>query len=115
MPFINTKTNISLSKETKVKIKKEFGKLISLFPGKSEDWLMVGFDDKEGNLFFQGSDAPCAMVEVKVYGSLPSSSLLNDFTSKATAILTKTTAIPSDRIYIKYEGIENWGWSGSNF
>ena len=43
MPFIETKLNIRLTPEKEANIKEKLGKAISLFPGKSEYWLMLRF------------------------------------------------------------------------
>ena len=53
MPFIHTRTNISLSRKQKETVKKDLGEAISLIPGKSEQWLMVGFEDS-CPLYFAG-------------------------------------------------------------
>ena len=45
MPFINSKISITISKEQETKLKTELGKAIELIPGKSENWLMTGFED----------------------------------------------------------------------
>ena len=56
MPFININTNVSVSKEQEVAVKTRLGKAIELIPGKSESWLMVGFEG-EHPLYFRGSDS----------------------------------------------------------
>ncbi len=114
MPFINSKVSVAMSKEKKESVKKKLGEAISLIPGKSESWLMVGFEDSY-DLYFKGNqDAPTAFIEVKVYGSAPSDAL-NEMTGAISDIFSGEIGIPKDRIYIKYEEVENWGWNGSNF
>jgi len=115
MPYINIKTNVNLEDTQKEKIKSLFGSLISLFPGKSEEWLMIGFDDELSNLYFKGSSLPCGIIDVSIYGPLPSNELLETFTSKATKIIEDIANIAKDRIYIKYSSVRDWGWNGSNF
>ena len=46
MPFIDCKVNIDVSKQQELELKDEFGKAISLIPGKSENWLMVNIEPK---------------------------------------------------------------------
>ncbi len=46
MPYISTKTNIELAKEKQDALAAEYGRIISLVPGKTERWLMLSFDDK---------------------------------------------------------------------
>ena len=68
MPFINTKTNISLSRKQKENVKKELGKAISTIPGKTEQYLMVGFEDSM-SLYLAGDILePCAIVTVEIFG-----------------------------------------------
>lgn len=113
MPFINVKTNAKVSESTAEEIKKELGLAITAIPGKSESWLMVGIED-EYKLYFKGTDAPAAMVEVSVYGNA-SSNALSTLTSHITGIMKSKAGIPSDRVYVKYAFTDDWGWNGSNF
>lgn len=113
MPFINVKTNVSVSEEQKTSIKSAMGRAITAIPGKSESWLMVGIEP-EYALWFKGEDTPAAMVEVSVFGS-PSSDALGALTSHITGILTDNIGVPADRIYVKYTSTADWGWNGSNF
>lgn len=114
MPFINTKTNIKISNEKEIAIKEKLGQAITVIPGKSESWLMVGFED-ECSLYFKGNgEKPLAFVEVKIYGSAPSSAY-DALTEKITSILGDELGIKSDCVYVKYEEVKYWGWNGSNF
>lgn len=113
MPFIQTKTNVSVSKEQELSLKTAFGKAIELIPGKSERWLMLSFSDKE-RMWFVGDDAPLAYLSVKLFGAA-SDSAYDALTAKLTEIVSAQLNIPSSRIYVKYEEIDHWGWNGSNF
>lgn len=114
MPFINSKVSVAMSKEKKDSVKAKLGEVISLIPGKSEGWLMVGFEDSY-DLYFKGNqDGPTVFVEVKVYGSA-SPDVFSRLTGAICDIYQEELGIPKDRIYVKYEEVENWGWNGSNF
>ena len=113
MPFINVKTNVSVSEDQKTDIKSAMGQAITAIPGKSESWLMVGIEP-EYDLWFKGDKAAAAMVEVAIFGGA-SHNAFTTLTSHITGILTDNLSIPSDRIYVKYSEVENWGWNGSNF
>ena len=68
MPFINSKVSVKITPEQEKELKSRLGKAISILPGKSENWLMTGFED-ECHMYFRGDDSqPMAFVEVKVYG-----------------------------------------------
>ena len=53
MPFIGSKVTVKISPEKEKTIKERLGKAIELIPGKSETFLMVGFED-EYKLYFAG-------------------------------------------------------------
>ncbi len=112
MPFINVKTNAAVSKEKCEAIKSALGQAITALPGKSEQWLMVGIEP-ECTLYFQGSDAPCAMVQVQTYGTNASGT--DALTGKICQILGDNLSIPANRTYVSYFGTANWGWNGGNF
>ena len=44
MPFINSKISTSLTEAQETEIKTRLGQAIQTIPGKSESWLMVGFE-----------------------------------------------------------------------
>lgn len=113
MPFINVKTNSSVSKEKESNIKTALGEAITTIPGKSESWLMVGIEP-EHILYFKGNDSPAAMVEVSVFGK-DDPAAFNALTEKICSILNNELSIEQSRIYVKYSSTENWGWNGSNF
>lgn len=114
MPFINSKVSVAMSQEKKDAVKAKLGQAITLVPGKSENWLMVGFEDSY-DLYFQGNqDGPTAFVEVKVYGGA-SPDVFSKLTGEICDIYQEELGIPKNRIYVKYEEVENWGWNGSNF
>ena len=113
MPFINIKTNQSVSTAQQEVIKSGLGKAISALSGKSEQWLMVGIEP-DYILYHQGSAHPCAMVEVQVYGNA-SASDCNKLTGHISKLLHTELQIPENRIYVSYTYTPNWGWNGSNF
>lgn len=114
MPYINTQTNVNITKGKEIEIKKKLGKAIELIPGKSENFLMVSFEE-QCSMYFKGeSDSGIAFVEVKLFGSADAGSY-NKLTAAITKILGEELEISPDHIYVKYEEVSNWGWNGSNF
>ena len=113
MPFINIKTNVTVSKEKSEQIKSSLGKSISLLPGKSETWLMIEIEHNQ-LMYFKGSNNPCAMVKVDLYGS-SSKDNYNKLASAITSLLNEELDINSDRIYVRFEEVSNWSYSGSLF
>jgi phenylpyruvate tautomerase PptA (4-oxalocrotonate tautomerase family) len=114
MPYIDVKLTKNLENEQKSNLKAELGKMIGAFPGKSESWLMCNIEtDKE--IWFRGDNSSdSAFVEVKLFGALN-----NDNADKFTSLICKyfdeQLDIAPDRVYVRYEGGNCWGWNGSNF
>lgn len=114
MPFINSKVNVALSDEEKDILKTKLGQAISLLPGKSESWLMVGFEDN-CSLYFKGkNNTKIAFVEVKIFGKA-SERDYDRLTAEITKIHKDVLGITPDKIYVKYEEVDHWGWNGGNF
>lgn len=114
MPFIGSKVTVKISKEKEEVIKSELGKAITLIEGKSEKFLMVGFED-EYKLYFGGEKLEKgAFVEIKIFGKASNEEYEN-LTAKVCNIYNKELGIPKDKIYVKYEEIDHWGWNGTNF
>lgn len=114
MPFINTKTNISMSRKQKENVKKELGEAITLLPGKTEKALMVGFEDS-CPLYLAGDTLePCAMVEVKTLGTSTPEACAN-LTAKITEIVSTNLCIKPERIYVAYYSTSTWGCNGVHF
>lgn len=114
MPYISTKTTVSISPEKREIIKTKLGKAIELIPGKSENWLMLSFDENS-LMYFKGSNnRPIAFVEVKIFGT-STSDAYNNLTKAITDIINEELNIDSDCIYVKYEEVSTWGWNGNNF
>ena len=113
MPYIELKTNKKIEKDAEAKLTSLLGELIEIIPGKTEAWLMLNFIDG-CKMAFKGDAAPCAIIEVKIFGSAPDSAL-DEFTEAATKAIAPLLSIPSDRIYIKYESCNSWGYNGFNF
>ena len=114
MPFISTKTNVTVTKEKEKQLKERLGQAISIIPGKSENWLMLAI---EGDIpmYFRGDDTkPTAFIEVKIYGNAPSD-VYGKMTKELTGIYGDILGVTPDHMYIRYFGSDDWGWNGNNF
>ena len=47
MPYIDVKLTKSISAAEAAALKSELGKMIEVFPGKNEGWLMCNIEDKK--------------------------------------------------------------------
>ena len=113
MPFIDTKTNVNITKAQETALKEKLGRAIECFPGKTETWLMLSFEDN-ARMWFKGTDGPAAMVEVELFGTADEK-YYEKMTGTVCDIINGELGIPKDRIYVKYEEIDKWGWNGANF
>lgn len=113
MPFIHTRTNQTVSRDQEAKMARELGQAIGIL-GKSEQWLMLQFEEN-CRMYFRGeSDQPMAFVEVKLLGRAQGDAY-NRLTGKITQIVSGVLSVSPDRVYVKYEETEYWGWNGANF
>lgn len=111
MPFINIRTNAPVTDNKKLAIKSALGELTAII-GKSEQWLMVGFENQT-YMYFRGETVPMAMIEVSMYGGA-SPEALNELTKQITTLISDTLYIDDTRIYVSYMMTPYWGWNGSN-
>jgi phenylpyruvate tautomerase PptA (4-oxalocrotonate tautomerase family) len=113
MPFIDSKVTVKMSEEKKEQVKSRLGQAVSII-GKPESYLMVGFED-EYELYFAGQRVDRgAFVSVQIFGGVRSDQS-NKLTGEISKILSEELDIPADKIYIAYQGTENWGFNGRNF
>ena len=113
MPFIDVRTNKQVTKNDEITLKEQLGQAIAILPGKSETWLMLEIKD-ECRMYFHGSDAPCAMVQVQVFGKI-NPEACEHLTAEVCRILQDVLGIPCDSTYVKYEEVSLWGWNEQNF
>ena len=113
MPFIDVKLSKKISDEQKEQLKSDLGKSISLMH-KPESYLMIGICDGY-DLYFAGNKLENgALVAVSAFGRVNPSDT-QKMTASICEILNKRIAVKGQHVYVTYEGIENWGWNGSNF
>lgn len=109
MPFIRTTTNVGITPEKLEVIKSRYGEAIRIM-NKSEDWLMLEFNDNS-KMYFRGIDEPTVFIDVKVYGITSNS---NEMTKELTNIISSELGIAPSSIYVAYQGYTDWGYNGNN-
>ena len=114
MPFINSKISLKVTKEKEEILKSRLGKAIELIPEKSEEWLMLGFEDGY-KLYFIGQElGKGAFINVKIFGTRDKENY-DKLTQEICKIFDEVLDIPSDKIFITYDEVEVWGWNKVNF
>lgn len=113
MPFIDTKLNVRLTEEKEAALKARLGEAITIFPGKSEYWLMMNFSD-ESRMWFRGyNNFPVAYVQIQLFGS-SNEETCAQMTKTVCKIFQEELGISPEHIYVKYEFVDVWGWNGEN-
>ena len=113
MPFINVKYSADITSEQEESIKSALGTAVGAL-GKSESWLMVGFEPNIPMYFKGERSEKIAYVEVSLFGDA-SKSAYDKMTAEVCSILNKSLGVPSDKTYVKYTPTDVWGWNGGNF
>ena len=114
MPYIKLNTTAEVGAAKAEALKAKFGKAIECFPGKTEQWLMVGIEDNQRMWFRGDNSGDLAILDVELLGQI-SADASNRMTAAICRILEEELNIAPDRVYVKYTGYANWGWNGSNF
>lgn len=112
MPFIEVKTTEDLS-AVAAELKSALGDAITTIPGKSEGWLMVNLVGEQ-KMYFQGSDAPCALFSVSIFGTATDDAY-DDLTCRLCAIAQQYLQVPPERTYVRYREVDHWGYNNFNF
>ena len=111
MPYIEIQTNCSISLENERRLKSELGKIISIIPRKSEQWLMCNFKEQQ-HLWLSGSSDPAAIVEIKLFGTFPSE-CFSTIVNAITSLLASVLQIHPKRIYCVCFDTPYWGWNSN--
>ena len=113
MPFIDSKISVKVSDEKKEVIKSRLGEAAAII-GKSERFVMIGFDDDYA-LYFGGQKMEKAVyVSVDIYGG-SNSPASGKMTAEICKIYEEELGIPAGNIYVEYRSTTDWGWNGGNF
>lgn len=108
MPFVRSKVNCTITEEQEIQLKSGLGRAIELIPGKTEEYLLLSFEDK-CSLWLRGrKDEPAAYIEAAVFGNEYHTGYMA-FTREVTRIFREVLNIPAGNIYIRFEDIKAWG------
>ena len=113
MPYIHTQTTVPLSPRVREELTGDLGKAVQVL-GKSENWLMLRFEENCAMAFRGKTDVPCCFIGVSMYGC-PEKEQLDAMTQRVTDCVAKRTGVPAENIYIRYLPTDAWGWNGGNF
>jgi len=113
MPFIISKVTPKITEEQEQALKTRLGKAIELVPGKSEEYLLLGFEDGY-HLYLRGDKSqPIAYIQANIFGNEDHLGY-DAFSLEVAKIFHEVLEIPEDRIYINYTDIPDWAVGGMN-
>ena len=102
MPFIIARVNVPITQEQELKA--ALGRAIELVPGKSEQYLMICFEDS-CRFWLRGNNSlPAAYLEVSVFANKGHCGY-EGLTHEITKAFHEVLGIPHENIYIKYDDI----------
>ena len=111
MPFVIARVNVHVSVEQERRLKAELGRAIECVPGKSEEYLMICFEDNCRFWLRGGNSQPAAYIEASIFGN-ESHYGYKGLTYEITRAFHEELGIPPENIYIKYDDIHVWGVNG---
>jgi hypothetical protein len=112
--MIITKSSTPITKAQEAELTRAYGEAITLLPGKSEEWLMLSFEENARLAFRGKSDRPLCYVEVNLLGKAPHAAY-DKLTARICELVEQLLNVPQDGTYVKYEEISLWGWNSQNF
>ncbi|CAH0477987.1 unnamed protein product [Peronospora belbahrii] len=109
MPLVQVTSNVSSSSVNTVKVMAAISKGIATALEKSEQAVMVHLN-LDTSMFFQATDAPCAMIHVRSIGKVDA-----QYNAKTASMLTKIVShelqIPADRIFMNIDDVQRSNWA----
>ena len=113
MPFIDARFSTPVDNAKEEIIKNRLGEAIKLI-GKSEAYLMVQIQS-DCKLYFKGNkDDESAFFEVKLLGKSTKANY-ERLTAALCEIASQELSIPQNRVYVKFEEVEYWGFDSFMF
>lgn len=115
MPFINTKTNIALSRKQKELAKTALADCVAAMNPEWTKVLMADFEDNCALSFAGDSIRPCAIVQInlleKAAATVPAP-VLEKVLTAVTEVISKTFVIDADQIMVYYNYSPCWALGG---
>ncbi len=111
MPHIAMTTSVTLTPAQRDTVAKEFGKLISLLPGKSEAVLMIDIADGR-NMYYAGAACDCAYLNVGLYQESPTEAKAA-FAAAVCRMLEKEAGLAPKNIYLNFSEYPAWCSGGA--
>ena len=114
MPFVQAKISKKLSDSERSSLQKELTTIIQDELNKPAGFIMTGIEDGY-NLWLGNSRLDNgAMISVQQFGSA-NRDAYNAITQRICDYLKNSLGTPSDKVYVTFQSINEWGWNGQLF
>ncbi len=113
MPYISLEANTPILPSQAEELKTQFGKAISLIPGKSETYLMVSVKENP-NLWMAGTNDGAAYIRVAMLGKAQRADC-NTLTARICQVVSRILSIAPNRVYVCFSYTDEWGCDGTLF
>ncbi|MEI6561960.1 MAG: phenylpyruvate tautomerase MIF-related protein [Verrucomicrobiota bacterium] len=113
MPYLSITTNAPLSQDAEAALAAAVSKSLAAEMGKPEAYVMVSVHPVQ-TLYFGGSDAPAAFLDIKSIG-LPDQ--LNTLAAALTELVAQHCRIGGNRVFMNFTDISpaHWAHNGGTF
>lgn len=112
MPYIGCHTNKKVSEEEAYRLERRLGRSIELFPGITEDVLMVSIQDRCHMAFKGNKEIPMVFVDVRILAAALEENPDYETASKdIMRAIQEEIGILEENIYITFDSVKNWGRS----
>jgi phenylpyruvate tautomerase PptA (4-oxalocrotonate tautomerase family) len=112
MPYLKIVSSRRFPAEEKNNIKTEFGRIISLFPDKSEEVLMISFVDGVDMFYSGAKQTSSAFIGLDIHGNTTNEAK-ERFTRLSFDIMKKHSGMEKENIFITIAEHNNWGFQGN--
>ena len=114
MPFVQARISKSLSDSEKTSLQKAITAIIQDELRKPAGFIMTGIED-DYNLWLGDNKLDNgAMISVQQFG-IANRDAYNAITQRLCDYLKTALGTPSDKVYVTFQSINEWGWNGQLF
>jgi phenylpyruvate tautomerase PptA (4-oxalocrotonate tautomerase family) len=114
MPLLKLETTVALTEDQRQTLLASLSKIVAETIGKPQQYVMV--TASQAAIQMSGSPGDAAFVDVRSIGGL-TGDVNRKLSQKVCELLHDSLAIPPNRIYLNFTGVEasQWGWNGNTF
>lgn len=114
MPFVQARISKDLSDSEKTALQKELTAIIKDELHKPAGFIMTGIEAGYDLWLGDNKLDNGAMISVQQFGSA-NRDAYNAITKRICDYLNTSLGTPSDKVYVTFQSINEWGWNGQLF